>query len=240
MVMAKKKAKKVSPLKAVSNILGRHKPGKEKKPKEADEKAKKPSKITAGKNPKQVLHDIYFSKKSQEKQDGLGQNLGADFELYQKEVDGRLSKIEADTGKKIQDISESITILKEILLELRKENDSLRQDRQFFMDKIKGGLNNQDNNWQPAEAEETNTKTSITEKSAAPAYEEHRSERKIQTSLDSLMDLIMQKGSIKMADAAKTLKMKEAQVEEWAHILEEHDLIEIHYPTMGKPVLKRK
>ena len=68
----------------------------------------------------------------------------------------------------------------------------------------------------------------------------HPEHEKIKTSMDALLDLIAQTGSIKIPDAAKNLHVNDRQVEEWAHVLEEHGLIDVHYPTFGKPVLKKK
>lgn len=62
----------------------------------------------------------------------------------------------------------------------------------------------------------------------------------ITTSLDTLLDLIIKKGRIQLKDAAKVFSVTRAQIEEWAKILEEHDLIEIHYPPLGEPELRKK
>jgi Mn-dependent DtxR family transcriptional regulator len=64
--------------------------------------------------------------------------------------------------------------------------------------------------------------------------------RSMETPLDKLFELVTSKGQMRVDQAAKAFKVKEKQIDEWARILEEHNLIEIHYPAMGKPVLKPK
>jgi hypothetical protein len=76
---------------------------------------------------------------------------------------------------------------------------------------------------------------------AEPAGKPVKSDKSsVETPLDELLQLIMNKGSVKISDAARQFNVKEGQIEEWARILEQHDLIELHYPTIGRPTLKRK
>ena len=63
---------------------------------------------------------------------------------------------------------------------------------------------------------------------------------KISTSIDELFELVMRNGKIKLNTAARRLGVKKNQVEEWAKILEEHGLIDIHYPPFGEPELRKK
>ncbi len=60
------------------------------------------------------------------------------------------------------------------------------------------------------------------------------------TPIDELFELVMNEGIVKISDAAKKFGVTEAQLEEWARILENHELIEIHYPPVGKPELRKK
>lgn len=66
------------------------------------------------------------------------------------------------------------------------------------------------------------------------------SARSMETPIDKLLEIVTMKGSVRIDQAARAFKVKEKQIDEWARILEEHNLIEIHYPAMGKPILKRK
>ena len=60
------------------------------------------------------------------------------------------------------------------------------------------------------------------------------------TPIDDLFELVMKDGRVKITDAAKKFGVFEARIEEWAKILEDHGLIEIHYSAMGKPELRKK
>lgn len=59
----------------------------------------------------------------------------------------------------------------------------------------------------------------------------------LETNIDRLYELIKNKGKITVPRAAKELKAKPSNVEEWAEMLEEHKLIKIHYPMMGEAIL---
>ncbi len=63
---------------------------------------------------------------------------------------------------------------------------------------------------------------------------------KVTTPIDELFEIVMRVGRIKLGTAAKKFGAKKQQVEEWAKILEEHGLIEIHYPPFGEPELRKK
>lgn len=65
-------------------------------------------------------------------------------------------------------------------------------------------------------------------------------EELIQTDIDKLLKLLDEKRSINVLDLAKKLGVKVEQVEEWAKILEDHGLVEIEYPIIGLPKVKKK
>lgn len=60
------------------------------------------------------------------------------------------------------------------------------------------------------------------------------------TPIDGLFEIVVKEGAVKIQDAARKFGVTEAQLEEWAKILESHGLIEIHYPPIGKPELRKK
>lgn len=63
----------------------------------------------------------------------------------------------------------------------------------------------------------------------------------VQTTIDKLYSLVKKYQRLKIDDKlAHTLGVSRAQIEEWAVILEEHDLIELHYPTIGEPEIRIK
>jgi len=62
---------------------------------------------------------------------------------------------------------------------------------------------------------------------------------KIETSIDKLFEIVQTHDRVKINDAlAKRLNTTKAQIEEWAMILEEHNLLELHYPTLGEPEIR--
>lgn len=60
------------------------------------------------------------------------------------------------------------------------------------------------------------------------------------TPIDELFEFIMRQGTVKVQDASRKFAVTEGQIEEWAKILEGHGLIDIHYPPIGKPELRKK
>jgi hypothetical protein len=70
----------------------------------------------------------------------------------------------------------------------------------------------------------------------AHGADEHRGEY-LETDIDKLYRIISKNGMVRVADASKTLKVQKSKIEEWGRILEEHELILLHYPPFGEPVL---
>jgi|GEM_PF-813557 len=63
---------------------------------------------------------------------------------------------------------------------------------------------------------------------------------KVKTTIDKLYEMILDKGVVRLNDGlAKKLGVSKTQVEEWAMILEEHNLVELHYPALGEPELRK-
>lgn len=63
---------------------------------------------------------------------------------------------------------------------------------------------------------------------------------KVETTIDKLYELILDKGSVRIGDeVSRKLKVPKSQIEEWAMILEEHNLVELHYPAIGEPELRK-
>ncbi|MBU0629261.1 MAG: hypothetical protein KKC75_08805 [Nanoarchaeota archaeon] len=60
-----------------------------------------------------------------------------------------------------------------------------------------------------------------------------------ETDLDALYKLVMQEGRIKVSVLAKYFNVDRKKIEEWASILESHNLIEIHYPPVGEQELRK-
>jgi hypothetical protein len=172
---------------------------------------------------------FHFGKKTEKPEQAKAPEIEKpDFvKMEDKNLEKRLEQLQSYLEKRMASIEQTISISRELFAELRRVNDALRLENKQLIDK----LNTQSfdpnlPNWQEPDSE------------VAP--EERQQKNNVKTQLDQLTDLIMEKGSIKIPEAAKKLKLKEKQIEEWAKMLEEHDLIEIHYPAFGKPILKKK
>jgi len=63
---------------------------------------------------------------------------------------------------------------------------------------------------------------------------------KYETDFDVLLALINKYERLKISDVAKIFGISIKKAEAWATILEQHDLLEIHYPAIGEPELKIK
>ena len=60
------------------------------------------------------------------------------------------------------------------------------------------------------------------------------------TEFDRLYDLVKINKTIKISAISKIFKIRKKEAEDWARILEEHELIDLHYPLLGEPELKWK
>jgi len=62
---------------------------------------------------------------------------------------------------------------------------------------------------------------------------------KVETTIDKMYNMVTKKKVVRINDAlAKHLGVSKTQVEEWSMILEEHNLVELHYPAIGDPELR--
>ena len=60
----------------------------------------------------------------------------------------------------------------------------------------------------------------------------------LSTDIDRLYSHVAQNKSVKLSAAAKKFRVKKELVEEWGSILEDHHMIEMHYPVAGEPTLR--
>ena len=58
-----------------------------------------------------------------------------------------------------------------------------------------------------------------------------------QTEIDTLYQMVLQRGKITLEEVMKTFTIKKELAEEWAKILESHQLISVEYPPFSSPVL---
>ncbi|MBU1135840.1 MAG: hypothetical protein KKG13_04985 [Nanoarchaeota archaeon] len=60
----------------------------------------------------------------------------------------------------------------------------------------------------------------------------------IHTGIDMLLEIVKKHKKIRLTEAAEMLNVSENRIEEWGKILEDHNLITMHYPIMGEPTLE--
>jgi len=63
---------------------------------------------------------------------------------------------------------------------------------------------------------------------------------KIETDIDEILRIVERKGLISVEEIQKKLNIPEDKIEEWGKVLEKHDLVEVFYPPIGKPELRKK
>lgn len=74
-----------------------------------------------------------------------------------------------------------------------------------------------------------------------PKAETPLDEKKIETTIDRLFNLLDKRDKLKINESlAKELGVTKERVEEWAVILEEHNLVSINYPAIGEPEITKK
>ncbi len=93
--------------------------------------------------------------------------------------------------------------------------------------------------------EKEEAKKEETKKEKIPLVKELSKSLKIdigryETDLDVLYKVIEKKGRIKLSAVSKYFGIDKRKVDEWATILQEHNLAEIHYPAIGEAELRRK
>ena len=58
-----------------------------------------------------------------------------------------------------------------------------------------------------------------------------------ETHLDALYEMVEKSGKVKLSVIAQYFGVDRKKIEDWAAILEEHDLLKLHYPAVGEPEL---
>ncbi|MEM5790685.1 MAG: CBS domain-containing protein [Candidatus Aenigmatarchaeota archaeon] len=62
----------------------------------------------------------------------------------------------------------------------------------------------------------------------------------VETYLDEILKIVEREGSVSIDEIRKRLEIPENKIEEWGKVLEKHNLIEVYYPPVGKPVFRKK
>lgn len=157
-------------------------------------------------------------------------------------TDKRISRLERDLNRRMQRMEESFAIMRDSVLKLKKENAELRSDRDFLLGKYRDLLGKiaiepvrqvvADN----ARLLERVAKDGII--SQEKLLEGLKKDYK--APLDGLFEMVMAKKKVRLRDAAKKFRVHEGKIEEWARVLQEHGLIDAHYPESGEPLLLKK
>jgi len=67
-----------------------------------------------------------------------------------------------------------------------------------------------------------------------------RSSELVTTKLDTILNIVNKTGKVRIDQLSQALKIHEKKIEELANILAKNNQIDIHYPLIGKPELKKK
>lgn len=61
----------------------------------------------------------------------------------------------------------------------------------------------------------------------------------VSTSMDRLVGMLEEKGTVKLNDAAKELGVEKERIESWARMLEKAGAVRVHYSMIGGAILKK-
>lgn len=62
---------------------------------------------------------------------------------------------------------------------------------------------------------------------------------RIETDIDRLYQLVLERSPLRLSEAASVLGRGKDLIQDWAKVLENANLIKIHYPAVGEPELVR-
>jgi len=63
---------------------------------------------------------------------------------------------------------------------------------------------------------------------------------RIETDIDEILRIVERRGLIGIDEIQKKLNIPQDKIEEWGKVLEKHELVELFYPPIGKPELRKK
>ena len=88
----------------------------------------------------------------------------------------------------------------------------------------------------PPETKKTEERKEIVKKKQTPQIRHDITK----TPIDDLFDFVNKVNKVKISAAARKFNVNKFQIEEWAKILEEHDMVRIHYPIVGEAEIRKK
>ena len=60
----------------------------------------------------------------------------------------------------------------------------------------------------------------------------------LSTNIDGLQKYVTERKTVKITGASRKFGVPKKNIEEWGRILEDHHMIEMHYPVAGEPMLR--
>lgn len=172
--------------------------------------------------------------------------------LFADNSEKRIAKVERDMNRRMQRMEESFSIMKDAIIRLKKENIELKNDRDFLLERYKDILRKLPDISEPVKENIVGPAKQIiidnakffervakeglvsNEKIVADLKKDHKAP------LDELFEFVVRNKKVKLKDAAKKFGVHEGLVEQWARILQDYELIDVHYPEKGEPLMMKK
>ncbi len=79
----------------------------------------------------------------------------------------------------------------------------------------------------------------ITKTDLSKIISKKKVEERVKTKIDEMLEMIEKNEKISLNKISEQLRVPISIIEEWAKILEEHDVVEIEYPPIGSPIVKK-
>lgn len=173
-----------------------------------------------------------------------------------KDLERKIARLEKDVNRKMQQMEESFSVLRNALAKMKRENIELKSDRDFLLERYKELLKKipVDTARLAAEVKEKLVKpvkqsfeesVVLLERTATEGIitDEERVENlsnRYSAPLDELFHLVLEKKRIKIRDAAKKFRVHEARIEQWGKLLQNYDLLEVVYSEAGIELRKKQ
>ncbi|MBI2578607.1 MAG: hypothetical protein HYW26_02750 [Candidatus Aenigmarchaeota archaeon] len=172
--------------------------------------------------------------------------------LFADDAEKKIARLEREMNRRMQRMEESFSIMKDTIIKLKKENIELKSDRDFLLERYKDILRKLPSISEPVKESIVKPAKQIIIDNAKfferVAKEGIVSNEKViadlkkdyKAPLDELFDLVMKNKKVKLKDAAKKFGVHEGLVEQWARVLQDYELIDVHYPEKGEPLMMKK
>ncbi|MBI2971318.1 MAG: hypothetical protein HYY37_02785 [Candidatus Aenigmarchaeota archaeon] len=176
-------------------------------------------------------------------QDEKLKKLEDDLKELERRIEGEISDTRRRVKDDMQQLEASFRTFRDVMKKIYEEKKELEKDRDFLLEKHKELLRKL-----PLQVA-----AGVQEKLVAPVQQAIQEQadfitvaakggdeaQKETTPIDELFAYVAKNGKVRVNEAAKKFNVHEVRIEEWAKILEEHGLIEVHYPPFGKAELRK-